>query len=154
MLTCIMNPSHCIREITAGACATALLCTAVGASAQQAMYRHLDANGHSVYTDRPELPPPAEVAVEPDSPSVQGRSTSSRRSYPHVNASEAQRRLVQSQQKRTQGKTPLPGERAQESGALTYAYWRRQEKLRIEVEQAQRRANAVQQPLLAGASKM
>jgi len=120
-----MNPRHCIQAIAVSACAMALLCAATGASAQ------------------------SESAVEPDRPAAPARTTSSRRSYPLVNVSEAQRRLAQAELKRKQGKAPLPGEREQDSGALTYAYWRRQEKLRIEVEQAQSRANAVKQPLLA-----
>jgi hypothetical protein len=132
MLFCTMKPSHCILEIAAGTCAAALLCTAMGASAQ------------------------SEIAVEPDKPVVPARSTPSRRAYPLVNASEAQRRLAQSQLKRKQGKAPLAGERTQGQAGDTvnYQYWRRQERLRIEVEQAQRRANAVPLPLLAGASKM
>ena len=38
---------------------------------------------------------------------------------------------------------PLPGEHAQGTGAgaVNHRYWRRQEKLRIVVEQAQRRSN-------------
>jgi len=119
------------------------------------VYKQVDLAGNTVYTDRLEVPPsePKDSAADSKPQDRPARAAPSRR-HSLVNASEAQRRLAQAQLKRKQGKAPLPGERAQETGELTYAYWRRQEKLRIEVEQAQRRANAVQQPLLAGASKM
>lgn len=71
-----------------------------------------------------------------------------------VNASEAERRLAQARLKRRQGIAPLPGERARGSaaGVLNIRYWKRQEKLRLLVEQAQRRSNATaQRPQLAAA---
>jgi hypothetical protein len=60
-----------------------------------------------------------------------------------VNASEAERRLAQAQLTRQHGLQPLPGERAPGSGSgVNYRYWRRQEKLRLDVEKAQQRVNA------------
>jgi len=151
-----MNTRQWIRNLSASACAAALLCAAMSASAQLAVYRLSDTSGHAVYTDRPEIPTSPDGMLEPAKPAAPVRINPSRRAYPLVNASEAKRRLVQSQLKRTQGKAPLPGESIQGPGGdtATYQYWRRQEKLRIEVEQAQRRANAVQMPLLADVSKM
>ncbi len=61
-----------------------------------------------------------------------------------VNATEAERRLAQAQSKRRQGVAPLPGERP-----LDIRYWRRQEKLRLQVEQAQHRLNATRGPQVA-----
>ena len=59
-----------------------------------------------------------------------------------VNAAEAERRLAQAQLERQQGKEPLPGELVPGApGQLSYRYWKRQEKLRLAVEQAQRRWN-------------
>lgn len=68
-----------------------------------------------------------------------------------VNLSEAQRRLVQAQEKRSLGIEPLPGERYTLDGAerVTHRYWRRQESLRQQVELAQQRLNAIREPLLA-----
>jgi hypothetical protein len=151
-----MNTRQLIRNVAASTSATLLLCAAFSASAQLAVYRLSDPAGHAVYADRPEIPSSPEGIADPAKPVAPVKLNPSRRAYPLVNASEAKRRLVQSQLKRTQGKAPLPGESIQGPGGdtATYQYWRRQEKLRIEVEQAQRRANAVQPPLMAAASKM
>jgi hypothetical protein len=64
-----------------------------------------------------------------------------------VNAAEAERRLAQAQLRRQRGLEPLAGESS--GGNVNYRYWKRQEKLRHEVEQAQRRLNHVQRPQLA-----
>ena len=68
-----------------------------------------------------------------------------------VNANEAERRLTQTKQKRSQGLTPLPGESVKVPGGVLVntRYWSRQEKLRLEVEQAQRRSNETQRLQLA-----
>jgi hypothetical protein len=60
-----------------------------------------------------------------------------------VNANEARRRLAQAELKRSLGAEPLPGEftRTPRGLAVNYRYWQRQEKLRMEVDQAQRRVN-------------
>ncbi len=65
-----------------------------------------------------------------------------------VNRTEAARRLTKAKSVREQGRAPLAGEQAK--GVLpaegNYRYWRRQEKLRHDVEQAQRRYNDTKQP--------
>lgn len=68
-----------------------------------------------------------------------------------VNTNEAKRRLAQTERKRRLGKEPLGGEITQGPGGtmVSYRYWQRQEKLRIEVERAQHRVNVVQRPLPA-----
>ena len=59
-----------------------------------------------------------------------------------MDVSEAARRLECAQQARHQGLEPRPGEFTLVSGTqtLNYRYWKRQEKLRVAVEQAQRRS--------------
>jgi hypothetical protein len=145
-----MNPRQRLRKIASSLSAAALLCAATGASAQLAVYKHVYPAGDIVYTDQPQMPPLPEAAPASDAPAAPARFAPPRR-YPLVTVSEAQRRLAQAQLKRKQGKAPLAGESVQGPGGATanYYYWRRQEKLRIEVEQAQRRANAVQKSLLA-----
>lgn len=60
-----------------------------------------------------------------------------------VNANEAKRRLAQAELKRSLGAEPRPGEfkRTPQGIHVNYRYWQRQEKLRVEVELAQRRVN-------------
>ena len=57
-----------------------------------------------------------------------------------INAKEAERRLEQAQLKRIEGAEPLPGE-VNGGSVPNYRYWKRQEQLRLAVEQAQRRWN-------------
>ena len=70
-----------------------------------------------------------------------------------INVMEAERRLSQAQLKRQQGQEPLPAELNPETGQPTLRYWKRQEKLRRDVEVAQRRVIATRQPRLAGSLK-
>ena len=125
--------------------ASALLFFATGVPAQ-AIYSKVDSGGHATYSDLPfkAAEPEAESTpadVAPRAPVGVMRIGSRRGAI--VNAHEAQRRLAQAQLKRRQGNAPLAGERVQGSGAsVNHRYWRRQEKLRLEVENAQRRANA------------
>jgi hypothetical protein len=60
-----------------------------------------------------------------------------------VDANEAALRLRKAQLQRKVGAQPLAGEQTHANGSSTpnYRYWRRQEKLRNVVEQAQRRSN-------------
>ena len=60
-----------------------------------------------------------------------------------IDRNEAALRLGKAQQQRRQGARPLAGEQSKAIGsnALNYHYWKRQEKLRNVVEQAQRRSN-------------
>ena len=149
-----MNPRPHNRKIVASLCAAALVCAASGVSAQMVVvYKQVDQTGRVLYADRTEVPSSPDAFAAEDAPAASGKRPPARRSS-LVTINEAQRRLAQAELKRKQGTAPLPAERMQGSGELTYAYWRRQEKLRIEVEQAQRRVNAVQRPMLAGDSKM
>lgn len=118
---------------------------ATGVSAQS-IYTEVDVDGHRTFTDLRSTTPPPETATAPalDVTNAPARiSTISSRRAATINASEAARRLGQAQLKRKQGAEPLPGEQAKGSGAraLNHRYWQRQEKLRLVVEQAQRRSN-------------
>ena len=140
------------KRIGALLCAATLACASSSASAQLAVYRQVDPAGHIVFTDQPDPSPATEEAAPEAEPTpVPARPKVSSRRAALVNLNEAQRRLAQAQLKRKQGETPLARERVHGSGGETvgYAYWKRQEKLRIAVEQAQRRVNALQRPLLA-----
>jgi hypothetical protein len=66
-----------------------------------------------------------------------------------VNANEARRRLAQAEAKRRLGAEPLAGEftRTPRGISVNFRYWQRQERLRVEVEQAQRRVNVTQRRL-------
>ena len=134
--------------------AAALACAAAGVSAQ-AVFKVVDAGGKIMFTDRPETTPApqAEAAPELDQARSPARiaGTSSRRAAAIVDANEAARRLRQAQLKRKQGMEPMAGERAQgaQGGAVNVRYWRRQENLRLLVEQAQRRQRETVQPQLA-----
>jgi hypothetical protein len=133
--------------------AAALLLLATGVSAQ-AIYSKVDLGGHATYSDLPftAAEPETEIApaaVAPRAPAGVMRIGSRRGAI--VNANEAKRRLAQAQLKRRHGLEPLPGERAQDSGTnVNYRYWRRQERLRLDVETAQRRANATDPAQIAG----
>jgi len=107
----------------------------------------------SAFAQSIETPEPAAGVApesEPAKPPVRRTYVSSRLSA-SVNALEAERRLAQAQHKRSQGMAPQAGESVRTSGGVVVnaRYWRRQEKLRMEVEQAQRRMNHVQRPMLA-----
>lgn len=106
-----------------------------------------------MFTDRPSETPELQLAPEPDSPRVWKRiaGISSPRAAAIVNAKEATRRLRQAQLTRDQGAEPLAGEKAQHArdGVVSARYLRRQEKLRVLVEQAQRRADETARPQVA-----
>jgi Domain of unknown function (DUF4124) len=111
----------------------ALACVTSGVSAQT-VYKEVDDTGYIMFSDQP----PARPAVIP------------RRGY-KVEVNEAARRLKQAQLERKLGAQPGPGELNIAPGARTanYRYWRRQEKLRLAVEQAQRRSRETLAPQLA-----
>ena len=141
------------RLAASGICTAALLCAAAAASAQ-AVYRHVNLSGGITYTDQPEpaLPSDRETAPEPDAAQAPARRPYvSPRLAATVNANEAGRRLAQAEFKRRQGVKPLPGEQVRRGKAMVpnYRYWQRQEKLRLLVEQAQRRLSATRQPQFA-----
>jgi Domain of unknown function (DUF4124) len=126
-----------------GLFAAALVCAAASVPAQT-VYRHVSLAGGVIYTDQAE-PPQESVETAPEAEKTPARRPYiSARLAATVNASEAERRLAQAQQKRRLGVEPLPGERP-----LNIRYWRRQEKLRLQVEQAQHRLNATRGPQLA-----
>jgi hypothetical protein len=138
-------------RLFAASVAAALLCAAPAASAQLAVYKSIDPEGRITYTDRHEPAFKLADSTEPEAPAAEPK----RRALPSrgsavVNANEAKRRLAQAERKRKLGKEPLAGESIQgpDGTLVSYRYWQRQEKLRIEVELAQRRANVVQRPML------
>jgi hypothetical protein len=130
-----MNSGHRIRTVASGICAAALLCASYVDA--QTVYKQVDDEGHSVFSDRP----PAKSALAP----------TTRRGARQIEANEAARRLKQAQLERKRGTDPQAGELTPGTGkgTVNYRYWRRQEKLRQVVEQAQRRANETQRPQLA-----
>jgi hypothetical protein len=141
-----MNTLRSIRIAASGICAAASLCVAAEISAQT-VFRHVNLAGGAVYTDQAEAPPASAAATEPEAeagkPALK-RPRISAQLAATVNASEAERRLAQAQWKRRQGIAPLPGEQP-----LNIRYWQRQEKLRLQVEQAQRRLAETRPPQLA-----
>ncbi len=147
-----MNPRRCARRIKQAILAATFLCAATGACAQE-VYKMVDAGGHVVFTDQPGLTPELQPAPEADASRVPKRiaGISSPRAAALVDAKEAARRLRQAQMTRSEGIEPLPGEKAQHArdGVVSERYLRRQEKLRLLVEQAQRRANETSRPQVA-----
>ena len=128
-----MNTRHRLPSIVFRICTAAFLCGATCVSAQT-IYKVLDDDGRATFGDRA----PARAAIAP-------------RRGARVEVNEAARRLKQAQLQRKQGAEPLPGEFTRDAGTRTvnYRYWRRQEKLRIVVEQAQRRSRETLQPQVA-----
>ena len=106
---------------------------AMGVSAQE-IHKEVDDEGRITYTDTPRAKP----AALP-------------RRGAKVEVNEASRRLRQAQLDRKLGAQPGPGELSNAPGARTanYRYWRRQEKLRLLVEQAQRRSRETLAPQVA-----
>ena len=121
-----MNSSSRVGTI-ASIVALALVCAAGSASAQE-IFKQVDEDGSTTFSDQP---PPRKTVVLP-------------RRGGKVDVSEAARRLERAQLERKQGIEPQPGEFIQISGVRTvnYRYWKRQEKLRVAVEQAHRRSQA------------
>jgi hypothetical protein len=113
--------------------AALLICSMADASAQ-AVFKEVDDEGNTTFTDRP----PARRAIAP-------------RRGGKVDMKEAARRLEQARLQRRLGAQPGPGELSQGHGAPTanYRYWQRQEKLRLAVEQALRRSQETQRQQLA-----
>jgi len=107
-----------------------LLCAAGTVSAQE-VFKDVDEAGRTTFSDQP--PPVRKSFIAP-------------RRGGKVDVSEAARRLQQAQLARMQGLEPRPGEFVRASGTrtLNYRYWQRQEKLRRDVEQAQRRSQDTQ----------
>jgi hypothetical protein len=145
-----MNLRRHIRTIALGFCAPVLLCAAAGVSAQ-AIYKNVDTAGNIAYTDRSDALPSSQNATVPDLDAPKAPARITRISSRHaalIDANEAARRLRQAQLKRKQGVEPMAGENVHGSGAstLNHRYWRRQEKLRHAVENAQRRSGQTSRP--------
>jgi hypothetical protein len=128
--------------------AAALLLFAVSAPAQT-IYSKVDPDGHSTFSDLPITAAESEPeSVVPRTPVGIMRNGSRRAAV--VNANEAERRLAHAQLQRRLGIAPLAGDRVQGSATrMNYHYWRRQEKLRLDVERAQQRVNATRPGQLA-----
>jgi len=123
--------------------AALLLLAATGASAQ-AISTKVDVEGNAEAATTKEADAPA--------PPVRRLRIPSQRAAA-INVKEAERRLALAQHKRQEGLEPLPGELNPETGQPNFRYWKRQEKLRQDVEVAQRRVIATRQPRLAGSLK-
>jgi hypothetical protein len=123
--------------------ATVLLLAAAGASAQTIVTK-VDLEGHPSFSDHRDAGalPQTEPAQESDAPPPVRRLGVNKQRGAAINAKEAERRLTAAQLKRQQGMEPLPGELNPETGQPNIRYWRRQEKLRQGVEDAQRRVIA------------
>ena len=121
----------------------------------QTVFKHVDIAGNITFTDLPETTESAQAEGIPALEAVKAprriANISPRRVTVLVDANEAAHRLARAQQQRKQGVQPFPGEQTHAFGATTlnYRYWRRQEKLRILVEQAQRRLNETSKVQLA-----
>jgi hypothetical protein len=131
----------------------AVLALCAGSASAQSVLTKVSLDGHTTFSDRAEATSEgaSEATPEADAPKPRKRTYVPAALAASVNAHEAERRLGQAQQKRSRGMTPLPGESAKVPGGIVVnaRYWNRQEKLRQEVEQAQRRLNHVQRPQLA-----
>ena len=149
-----MNSRHSrALDVVWKICAAVFLCAAAGVSAQT-VYQQADAAGHITFADRADATPSAPTAAVPESDVAKAparNSTISSRRAAIVEANEAARRLAQARLTRERGVEPLPGEQARGTNAraVNQRYWRRQEKLRHEVEQALRRSNETRQSLHA-----
>lgn len=118
-----------------------LLCAATGLGAQTTIHKQVDAAGRVSFSDL------AEPAPAPAAPARTRYGSMTVQQAGSVDASEAARRLDQTQRERLEGSQPTRAEqRGTGSGTVSHAYWRRQEKLRQNVEQAQRRSNDVRRP--------
>lgn len=152
------------------ACATVLLCTAAGVSAQT-VFKSIDAAGNVRYTDRAATSGPAQTVFRPSdaagyvsyadreaaprpapavfttaahvSRALAGNTAMSSLRAITIDAQEAARSLEQARLERAQGATPLATELAYpgQHHLVTYRYWQRQERLRQATELALRRSN-------------
>ncbi len=132
----------------------AFLSAAAELPAQTIIYRQVDAAGHITYTDRPGTAPSPRTVPDPASDVAVALASSSviaSRRGALIDVNEAARRLRQAQQERKQGAERLPDEQAGGNGlgAAIHRYWQRQERLRLVVEQAQRRLSETGQLLRA-----
>lgn len=126
---------------------------ACSASAQT-IFTSVSLDGHKTFSDRADLDAESapDLAAEPSEPKAAGRRplVSSQLSAT-VNLREAERRLEQAQRKRSRGMAPLAGESDKVPGGILVnaRYLGRQERLDLEVAQAERRLYQVQRPQFA-----
>lgn len=132
----------------------AALALAATAAPAQTIFTAVGPDGHKSFSDRPDamlesVQEAAAAIAARRAPA--GTMAKGSRGAALVNSNEAQRRLAQAKLKRKQRWQPLPGESVKVPGGIVVnaRYWTRQEKLRIEVEQAQRRSNETQRLLVA-----
>jgi hypothetical protein len=148
-----MNLRRRFPTITSSLCGLALLCAAAGAPAQT-IYKQVDSAGRVTFTDRPDssLPSQAMTGAAPEAPRAPASITpmTAQRSAA-INANEAGRRLAQAQLMRSEGADLARGDwtHSASTAVPNQRYWQRQERLRVLVEQAQRRATETRQQLLA-----
>ncbi len=123
-------------------CAAAVLCAAVGVSAQT-VHRQTDGDGRITYTDRLEAksPPQAGGAAQSDVAGALARqSPMTSKAAATIDFNEANRRLLRAKQSRLEALAPRPGEHASVS-LLNERYLRDLPRLNREVAAAQRRSN-------------
>ena len=148
-----------VRNIAWRICAAAFLCAAAGVSAQT-IYKQIDANGRTIFTDRPAAtgivvpyatfqrglvsPPRIASGTRSDlSEALFSNSAMTSMYAATIDFNEATRRLWQARQSRQEGMEPRPGERADsaDASAMNQRYQRRQQKLEREVVAAERRSH-------------
>ena len=155
-----MSPRPYLRSIASSLCALALLCAATGAPAQT-IYKQVDLAGKVTFTDRPDSNLPAQAmtsaaqattkpALEAPKPPARVGLMTSRRSA-SIDVNEAGLRLAQAQLQRSGGADLLPGDWTHGSAESVpnQRYWQRQDRLRVQVEQAQQRSTETRLALLA-----
>jgi len=133
--------------------AAVLALCAASASAQM-IHTSVNLDGHKTFSDRADTMPesvPEAVPAKPAWRTPAGTMSKGSRGAVLVNANEAERRLAQAQRKRNKGMALESGESDKISGGILVnaRYWNRQEKLELDVDRAQRRANEMRQPTLA-----
>ena len=128
-----MKPSgNGLRNIGSKICTGVLLCASTSVHAQT--------------TSRPDVTTQSWrtviVSALDIATALAGNSAISSTAAGTIDAREAARRLEKTRLERLRGVDPLPGEQDRRAGsnAMKYRYWQRQERLRLAVELAQRRA--------------
>ena len=150
------------KHLMSKMCAAAILCSG-GAVLAQTIYKHIDATGHTIFTDRlsfdgivvpyERFPIQERGSVSAPRIATGTRSDVTKALFSNsamasmraatVDWNEATRRLRQARQSRQEGMDPRPGERADSAGksAMNQRYQRRQQRLEGEVVAAERRAD-------------
>ena len=126
-------------------CAAVFLCAATGASAQT-LYRQAGDAGRIAFAEQPDTaatPRTARVSALDVASALASHSAISSRRSGTIDTNEAARIVGQARLERAQGVQPLPGEQVQATHVVNHRYWLRQERLRVAVEQAQRRLKRI-----------